>query len=376
MKRLFVIPGLAVVLFLGGCMPSIGKKEEKVVQDNEKSIEETVIIPEVQLKDEFYRTLLPFKPSASRGLIVDQVYSKYDMKEIEEGLLRLSTKQFDPENHFFQEGQYISKDTAINWLSRKSETNEEGLNPAKTEKMSDDEVAEKAPVYLSHIVEQNYLVMTDDKKVRLAGISIGLALNTISYSRSGKEIDIPDKTIEKQGIQMSEEIVRRLRSQKGLEDIPIVVGLFKQESRNSIVPGTYFATAIAEKGKAAPSKWTIVDEQYVLFPTPTSKDKYREMNTAFLHFKQEIDDYFPSFVSVVGTGFYKDGKLSSLNIEIPIQFSGTSETIGFTQYLTSLVTKYFSDILTEVSISSVNGPEALIVKEAGDHKPYVHIYGY
>ena len=90
--------------------------------------------------------------------------------------------------------------------------------------------------------------MTDEKKVRLAGISIGLALNSISYSRSGKETNIPDEVIEQQGMKMAEEIVRRLRSQEGLADIPIVVGLFKQESRNSIVPGTYFATAVAEKG--------------------------------------------------------------------------------------------------------------------------------
>ena len=51
---------------------------------------------------------------------------------------------------------------------------------------------------------------------------------------------------------------------------------------------------------------------------------------------------------------------------MPIQFFGTSETIGFTQYLTGLVSKYFPNVYTEVSITSVNGPEALIVKEAGD----------
>lgn len=54
---------------------------------------------------------------------------------------------------------------------------------------------------------------------------------------------------------MAEEVVRRLRTQEGLSDIPIVVGLFKQESRNSIVPGTYFATAVAGKGQSAPTGW-------------------------------------------------------------------------------------------------------------------------
>ena len=41
---------------------------------------------------------------------------------------------------------------------------------------------------------------------------------------------------------------------------------------------------------------------------------------------------FPEFCQRNWTGFYKDGNLKSLKIEIPIQFFGTSETIGFTQY--------------------------------------------
>ena len=113
MKRLWYIPGLAAILLLGGCLPSFGTEKEEVIQENEESIEETVMIPDVQLKDEFYKTLIPFKKSASRGLIVSNIYTKYDIQEAEEGLLRLSTQQFNPKNHFFQEGQYIDKDTAV-----------------------------------------------------------------------------------------------------------------------------------------------------------------------------------------------------------------------------------------------------------------------
>ena len=141
--------------------------------------------------------------------------------------------------------------------------------------MSEDTASEEAPNYLAHIVEQNYLVMTDEKKVRLAGISVGLALNSISYSRSGKETKITDEVLEQQGMKMAEEVVRRLRTQEGLSDIPIVVGLFKQESRNSIVPGTYFATAVAEKGQSAPTGWKEVNEKYVVFPA--SSDDWRNI---------------------------------------------------------------------------------------------------
>ena len=374
MKRFLLVPGLIAMLFISGCIPSFGEKEE-VIQDTEESIEETVIIPDVQLKDEYYRTLLPFKASASRGMVLNNIRTKYDIEEVEEGLLRLSTQHFDPKDHFFQEGQYIDADTARSWLGRESEENTEGLNPKTSANMTDEEIAEKAPNYLAHIVEQNFLVMTDEKKVRLEGISVGLALNSIHYSRNGTETRISDEVLEKQGIAMGDEVIRRLRAMEGLEGIPIVVGLFKQEGRDSIVPGSYFATVFAEKGKD-PSGWKRVDEKYVLFPSSDNDEKYRDANTKFRNFKQAIEDYFPSFVNIIGRGFYKNGTLSSLEIEIPIQFFGASETIGFVQYLTGQLTTYLPNVQIVVSVTSVNGPEALIVKEVGDEEPFVHIYGY
>lgn len=368
------IVGWVAILLLGGCLPS-AKDDRQILQETEERVEETVKIPEVQLKKEYYRTLLPFKKSASRGLVVNNIYSKYDIREAEEGLLRLSTNYFDPSNYYFQEGQYIDKKTARKWLSRSS-TDDKGLNPPIAEGMSDEQIAQDAPIYLAHIIEQNYLVMTEEKKVRLAGISIGLAMNSIYYPRGGNEIEIPARKMEEEGMKMAEEIVKRLREKEGLAEIPIVVGLFKQQSRNSITPGTYFASAVANEGKSAPTGWKEIHEQYVTLPAPSSVDNYRDLNTKFGNFKQDIDDYITSFVDVIGTAFLKDQKLQSLSIEMPIQFFGTSEVIGLTQYVTALVETYYPNIAVEVSITSVNGPEALIVKEAGDKPPFVHIYGY
>jgi protein involved in sex pheromone biosynthesis len=384
MKRFLLIPGLVLLLLVGGCIPSLGGEDEELIQDTEESVEETVIIPDVQLNDEYYQTLIPFKKSASRGLVAeDRAGTKYDIKEVEEGLLRLSTQHFDPKDYYFQEGQYIDEKTAKSWLKRKGEGDNKkdeedvGLNPKRApEGTSDADIAKTAPDYLSHIVEQNYLVMTKDKKVKLEGISIGLALKSYYYNVSGREIAaIPDKQIEEQGMLMAEEVVKRLRAQEGLENIPIVVGLFKQNRRSAIVPGNYFATAVADKGKGL-TGWKRINEKYVVFPTPTNDEKYRDTNTAFKNFKQAIDDYFPSFVNVIGRGLHKEGKLDSLTIEIPIQFYGTSETIGFIQYLVSIMPKYLPNVYTEVSITSINGPEALIIIKPGEDEPFVHIYGY
>ena len=174
---------------------------------------------------------------------------------------------------------------------------------------------------------------------------------------------------------MANEIVKRMRAIEGLSQVPITVGLFKQESRNSIVPGTYFTYGTASEGRGNIAEWTDINEEYVLFPQPISEEKYRDVGNAFANFKQDIDKYFSNYTSVVGTGFYQDDLIQKMNIDIPIQFYGEAELIGFTQYMTGLVMKYFpASLQVEVNVTSINGPEAFVSKKADDKEPYVHIY--
>ncbi len=76
----------------------------------------------------------------------------------------------------------------------------------------------------------------------------------------------------------------------------------------------------------------------------------------FLKFKQDIDEYFSNYTSVIGEGFYQNNQLTKLDIEVPIQFYGTAEIIGFTQYLTGMMLKHLpKDVQITVSITSSNG---------------------
>ncbi|WP_236610105.1 CamS family sex pheromone protein [Planococcus halocryophilus] len=126
MKRIWWIP--ISLLLLSGCVPS--KTDEKTEVINEKEEVETAIIPSMQLDDQFYRTLLPYKASATRGKIVNRLNSRYDIAETENGLLRLSQKQFSPDDYYFQEGQKITDEDVTSWLRRSSEDNPAGLNLA------------------------------------------------------------------------------------------------------------------------------------------------------------------------------------------------------------------------------------------------------
>ncbi|MEB2301948.1 CamS family sex pheromone protein [Lysinibacillus xylanilyticus] len=377
MKSFRLIPAIIAAAMLVGCVPS-NKKETELTQDTQQEKAETTIIPSLQIDESYYRTLIPYKESASRGLVVSNMFTKYDMKEVETGLMRLSQNEFDTENYFFQEGQYLAGNTVTNWLARSSQE-KDGLNPPTTESMSPEERATKAPIYLSHIVEQNYLTKTSDNKVKLGGISIGLALNSIYYYQKEKygeyyEQPISEATLIEQGKKMAAEIVSRLRTRDELKDVPIVVGLFKQKARNDIIPGTYFNYGVAKAGQNDVAEWKAMDEEYVLFPTSESQDVYRDVSNNFKNFKQDVDKYFSNYTSVIGTGFYKDKKIQKLTIEVPIQFFSKLEITGFTQYLTGVLINQFDNVNVEVSITSINGPEALIVKKANEKEPYVHVY--
>ncbi len=377
MKSIRLIPAIVAAAMLVGCVPS-NKKETELTQETQQEKAETTIIPSLQIDESFYRTLSPYKKSASRGSVVSNIYTKYDMKEVETGLMRLSQNEFDTENYYFQEGQYLAESTVSNWLDRSS-NKEDGLNPPTTATMTAEERATKAPVYLAHIVEQNYLTKTDDDKVKLGGISIGLALNSIYYYQKEKygeyyDEPIPEAALVEQGKKMAAEIVSRMRSRDELKDVPIVVGLFKQQARNEIIPGTYFTYGVSKEGQNGLGDWQVIDEEYVMFPTDDSQDIYRDVSNSFKYFKQDVDKYFANYTSVIGTGFYQNKKIQKLTVEIPIQFFGTAEIIGFTQYLTGVLINQFDNINVEVSITSMNGPEALIMKEANDKDPYVHIY--
>ncbi|MGE7665556.1 CamS family sex pheromone protein [Ureibacillus composti] len=379
MSRYRWIPAMVVVAMLTGCVPSI-KEDTEVLTDEAETEVETTIIPNMQLSESYYKTLVPYKESASRGLVVSNIFTKYDIKEVETGLMRLSQNEFDTEKYFFQEGQYLDTETVSSWLARSNQT-EDGLNPAAPKGMDPEKRAKEAPVYLAHLVEQNYLVKTNDNKVTLGGISIGLALNSTYYYQKEQygeyyEEKISDAALAEKGKEMANEVISRLRARPELQDIPIVIGLYKQEERNSIVPGSYFSYNVSKAGQNGLSgDWQGIKEEYITFPMSNPEDIYRDINDGFQNFKQDVDKYFSNYTSVIGRGFYQNNKIQQLSIEIPIQFYGTTEVIGFTQYISGIILKQLpTDITIEVSITSVNGPEALILKERNETEPFVHIY--
>src|SRR5699024_1775352 len=89
LKRLTALL-LSILLLMTSC--TSGKKEDDIVQkrEDDEDEQEISIVPDHQLSEDNYKTILPYRPSQSRGVIVDQVANRLDIDEIEAGLRRHS----------------------------------------------------------------------------------------------------------------------------------------------------------------------------------------------------------------------------------------------------------------------------------------------
>jgi Protein involved in sex pheromone biosynthesis len=382
LKKLLIIAA-ACMAVLSACSQDIGEPEQ-IVQETEESTEEKAIIPKYRISEDYYKMLVPFKTSEARGLVASNLNTRFDVDEFETGLMRMASDKFPTDKYVFQEGQYLDKKTVQNWLSRKLEGKDleeakkkdksfknEGLNPPES--------SEKSPIYVTHILEHNYLVKKDEKTLELGGVSIGLALNSVYYYRTEdgiqKENKIDKATIEKKGKEIAQVVVKRLRDIEGLEKVPIVVSLYEQAPKSSIVPGHFFARTIVDGGSENIGKWENINEEYYFFPSEEGTKKKPDDANTFKRLKGDIEDFFPNYTGVIGKAFYQDGEMKQMKIEIPVQFYGKTEVIAFTQFLTGKVVEYYKDYISlEVTINSSRGPEALIVREPGQDKPTVHVF--
>nr|WP_243387399.1 CamS family sex pheromone protein [Bacillus kexueae] len=388
-KALFGV--VASVMMLASCS-NLGEPEE-IIQESEDAEKETAIIPKYNISDDYYKMLVPFETSESRGYVVQNLNTRLDISEFETGLMRMTLDTFSTDKYYFKEGQYLDRETISDWLERKLEGaaleaelekdkdfKNVGLNPPKSKEGSITEQNENSPIYLAHILEHDYLVKKDENTLELGGVSIGLALNSVHYYETEegypREKEIEMETIEEVGKEYAQEIINRMRSMEGLSDVPIVVALYVQAPKSSIIPGHFFAKTVVDSGSSKIGRWSTVDEEYYVFPsTEASKNKPDDANR-FTLLKGDIEEFFPNYTGVIGTAFYQNEELRQMKIDIPMQFYGKSEVIAFTQYLAGKVVEYYREdyISLEVNITSTNGEEAVIVKKPGQDEPFVHIY--
>lgn len=373
MKKLTILL-LSALLLLTSCAPSLN--DEEVLQNEEDSQVETSIVPGNRLAEDTYKMILPYRTSEARGIITNQVANRVDIDEMEEGLRRHSVDVFDPDEYLFQEGRYLSSSMVLSLI--------DGLNPerpGRDEEGWDREQHEENPRIFSHILEQNYLVRQgEDNNVQVAGISLGIALKSVYRYQvdTGGEYysyDISMNEMLAKGYEVAEHVVEQLREMEDVPDVPIMIALYREEAESSPVPGNYVTKTVVPSGSSSVGDWEEVNEDYILFPSNEAKDKHLEDLENFNSFSNKIAEFFPNYVGAIGSGYYVNDELQRLTIEIPIEFYGKAEVIGFTQYTYGLIGDIFQNYYDlEINVTSSDKVESLIYREAKEERPTIHIY--
>ena len=329
--------------------------------------------------DNSYNVLLKngkYLTSPISGLTANDNDNNVDERALESQLMNLSHNQFSTGKYVFQEGQELNQATVTDWLGRYSKSNKEGLNPKKAAKGKS-----YKPIILDQILEQDYLTK-NGSSYKLGGISLGLALNSVDYYNKkdgGPEYQtkISRNKQESFGKEAANKIIKRIRKQKGMKNIPILIGLFSKTSKDSLVGGNYFAYGIANANSSKINEWKTVSYRSQILPVVGNEKAINSSDaTAFSDFKSAIQDYFPNISGVTANVQYQNGKLSQMNITVTTQFYGYAQVESFTRLVASSAKKYLpTNAPIEIKITSVNDVQALIAKNSADDGYSVHIFG-
>src|SRR5699024_4739051 len=186
---------------------------------------------------------------------------------------------------------------------------------------------------------------------------------------------IPEKDIEENGKKIAQTVLERIRKMDGLENVPIMIALYREASQDSPVPGNFIMKTTIPEGDMSIEEWDEIDADYVLFASDEEKEDHFETHQVVEDCGNAISDYVPNYVGVNGEGFYNGDELRQLTLEIPLDFYGKGEIIAFTQYVYGLVQENFPvgyDL--EIEISSSEQLESVIYREPGEEEPSVHIF--
>ncbi|QQK79337.1 CamS family sex pheromone protein [Salicibibacter cibi] len=408
MKTRVLAVGLALLLALSGCADFLDPGATEETAETEEGEEEQQraaadVGEPVPSLSEYYRSIFPdgeYEAGEVRGFTSGEgcysgtAYNRLDLERLEIGLSEIVSETFPPEDYFIQEGQYIGSDEMNAWLARYEESDEDdeeeyaglGLNPQLEEGDGFEDQHSNHPCVLSHVVEQNYHTENDDGDLQLGGVGVALSLNSIYYFREQDEDgsygswfdeEISEEEAIESGEEMAAEVVNRLRSDEReegiLNDVPIVISLFREAPRNSITPGEFIATATAEAGSDLGS-WETLNEEHYFFPSDRAFDHVPEDAERFNQFTEALNSYFRNHIGVTARGHYQSNELDRLSIEVPIRFHTKTETIAVTQQAASEVEEHFpTDIDISLTVTTNDRTEALITRESGE-EVNVHIY--
>ncbi|UED81720.1 CamS family sex pheromone protein [Lysinibacillus sp. CD3-6] len=326
---------ISPLFFLAAC-----SDEEESKNNNEK-----MYISSIQKKETF-EIQQPAKMNVARGLIVSNMNNTININEIEKGLMNLSVNYFSPNSFYMQEGQYLDKNMINQWLARKTEEGL-GLNPPiknSTGNVLEDE--KQNPLFLSHILEQNYI---NKKSGKIEGMSLAISLNEyydirvsddkgLIYTDQVKVDNTDDDVndVKNYGKKIAETIVKNIRNHEAMPNVPIYLTLYQESNKNDILPGIFLAETFIGESKDRIDKWTEIDKKDYTFPSDALYSLDQDTYNKLLSFKEEIQKNFKHLnPKAFGKLRYEDGKLADIKIEVHAPLINDTELIALLQFIST-----------------------------------------
>lgn len=386
---------LSLQLVLSGCWFNTNSTS-KVVNKSTGKTETARIVPGSASGD--YQMMRPLANDTVRGYIQYGATNLSDSDQLETGLMDLSKSVFNPNQYVFQSGQYLDINTINSFLYRQGQkqTNPttgqtmsstmQGLNPPLAKKGNVVQQAQSSPKYINYVLEQDYLKKGSGGKYTLGGISVAVSLNSV-YTDSITDskglihqISVPlnSAAVRAWGEQHAPQILQRIRSVKGLGQVPIMLTLYMTAGPNALVSGDFFARTTVGAGSSTIGGWTTVDNHHVVFPSSQASSAYKTDAGRFNSFNSAVQSYYPDYIDVIGSGFYQNGTLKQLTLTINMnKFRDQTEIIGFTNYVANIVNNSFSfprDVPVQIYIKTGSVQNALIVRTANMNNAFVSVY--
>jgi len=350
---LFIIP-----LFLVSCIRPPVPDVEQAIQDSDPN---TIIPLSNDSTEGYFMTALPLQPSPIRGLIHTYIRNRADIEQVEKSLMRLATEYFNPDDgYFFREGQYLERDFVLNVLQAHNPEieNHRGLNPAvgssisfRGEVFENGQEGTESIRPLAYLLEQNFATVQENEDggsgFQLEGVAIAIALNPYHWVvdrtiGSENEYRMTDDEIIEIGESIAADLLPLLRQEEGLEDVPIILGLYILRSYREVIPGGFARIAHIESGRSI-NYWKTVHEQHFMLPDLTSAINEFDVNIndQFNFFKNNIGNYFPHHHGIVARAHVVNSQVYRISIVFNMSFYGFSEKLGFHQFLVEQI-GYFS----------------------------------
>jgi protein involved in sex pheromone biosynthesis len=304
-----------------------------------------------------YAVMVPFDAAPTRynhGIYLGKV----DLMDVGGRLVEKSKAVFDVETHVLAEGNILSLTRVNALLNREATDNPYGLNPPKGSEFDTGVGNLTIPdaILVADLLEINFYTGAPNNP-QLSGISIALVFNA-TVDLDGQLITIADDKLVEYATTAGRKLERYLRSLPDLENIPILIALYKTQKADATLPGIYFsqATFTAREGQ-----FEALNEAWYLFPSQAALQNDVQTSTAFNTYRNAVLAFVPESVGTVGQGFYEDGKLKTLNITVQIQAKTYTEIYALTQILADNLSFFTqADLAITVKLKSVTDTVAMI----------------